>query len=182
MILSDIEINRQVERGTLIIDPYDRDYVQPSSVDVHLAGDFSMFVSSDTIDPFDVSTYQMEKVSVPMDDAFILEAGSFILGSTIERFKIPVNMNATLNGKSSLGRLGLLVHATAGYIDPGFEGDVTLELSNVSGRPMILRPGMAIGQVSFMFMERDAERPYGSPQLGSRYQGQSGPTTSRYGA
>lgn len=183
MILSDIEIRRQVAKGALNIDPFESGCVQPSSVDVHLSGSFSVFrKTGHDIDPLALDADFMEAFDVDNGSYLRVEPGQFILGSTIEKFDIPNNMIAMLNGKSSLGRLGLLVHATAGFIDPGFSGDITLELSNINDKAIRLHPGMAIGQVSFLLMERDAQRPYGSLGLGSHYQHQSGPTASRYGS
>jgi dCTP deaminase len=182
VVLSDRTIGRLVAEGRIGIDPYDASLTQPSSVDVRVDGLFRVFRNNrypfiDVREPQDGLT---ELVEVADGEAFILHPGEFVLGSTLERVTLPDDLVARLEGKSSLGRLGLLIHSTAGFIDPGFDGHVTLELSNVANLPITIYPGMKIGQLSFMQMVEPAERPYGSQSLGSKYQGQKGPTPSRY--
>lgn len=182
MILSDHTIREQVEAGRIVIDPFDPSCVQPSSVDLHLDSFFRVFVNHHTpyIDvrkPQDELTQLLE---IDRDDAFMLHPGEFVLGSTKEVIGVPDDLVGRLEGKSSLGRLGLLIHSTAGFIDAGFEGHVTLELSNVATLPITLYPGMKIGQISFLQMTTAADNPYGSGPLGSKYKGQRGPTPSRY--
>ncbi len=181
MVLSDAAIRRLVESGAIGIDPYDSALLQPSSVDVRVDRLFRVFRNN--LHPYiDVKVEQelTELVEASDDAPFILHPGEFVLGSTLERLRIPHDHVARLDGKSSLGRLGLLIHSTAGFIDPGFDGHVTLELSNVANLPITIYPGMKIGQVSFVQMSEPAERPYGSGGLGSKYQGQRGPTPSQY--
>ena len=158
--------------------------VQPSSVDVRLDRYFRLFDNHKyaVIDPAEEQPELTRLIEVDAEEGFILHPGEFVLGSTYEQVRLPDDIAARLEGKSSLGRLGLLTHSTAGFIDPGFEGHVTLELSNVATLPIRLWPGMKIGQLSFLQMDAPAERPYGHPALGSKYQGQSGPVASRYGA
>ena len=179
MILSDRTIREQIEAGRIVIDPFDAACVQPSSVDLHVDAEFRVFRNNRY--PFiDVKQEQdlTELVEVKPDEAFILHPGEFVLGSTLERVAIPDDLVARLEGKSSLGRLGLLIHSTAGYVDPGWDGYLTLELSNVANLPITLYPGMKIGQISFFKLTSPAETPYGS--AGNKYQGQRGPTPSRY--
>jgi dCTP deaminase len=183
MVLSDRTIRRLVEEGRIGIDPYDAGLMQPSSVDVRVDRWFRVFRNSRY--PFiDVKQPQEELTElVEVEDereAFILHPGEFVLGSTLERLTLPDDLVARLEGKSSLGRLGLLIHSTAGFIDPGWDGHVTLELSNVATLPITIYPGMKIGQLSFVQLSEPAEAPYGSGGLGSKYQGQQGPTPSRY--
>ena len=182
MVLSDRAIRRLIESGRIDIDPYDPTLMQPSSLDVRVDTLFRVFRNSRY--PFiDVKAEQeelTELVEVAGDEPFILHPGEFVLGSTLERVRLPDDLVARLEGKSSLGRLGLLIHSTAGFIDPGFDGHVTLELSNVANLPITIYPGMKIGQLSFVQMSEPAETPYGSGTLGSKYQGQRGPTPSRY--
>jgi dCTP deaminase len=182
MVLSDRVIRRLIEAGRIGIDPYDPGLMQPSSLDVRVDALFRVFRNSRY--PFiDVKAEQeelTELVEVTGDEPFILHPGEFVLGSTLERVTLPDDLVARLEGKSSLGRLGLLIHSTAGFIDPGFDGHVTLELSNVANLPITIYPGMKIGQLSFVQMSEPAETPYGSGALGSKYQGQRGPTPSRY--
>ena len=182
MVLSDRAIRRLIEAGRIGIDPYDPALMQPSSLDVRVDRLFRVFRNSRY--PFiDVKTDQedlTELVEVADAEPFILHPGEFVLGSTLERVTLPDDLVARLEGKSSLGRLGLLIHSTAGFIDPGFDGHVTLELSNVANLPITIYPAMKIGQLSFVQMSEPAETPYGSGALGSKYQGQRGPTPSRY--
>ena len=178
MILSDRTIREQIEAGRIVIDPFDPACVQPSSVDLHVDAEFRVFRNNRY--PFiDVKQAQdlTELVEVKPDEPFILHPGEFVLGSTLERVAIPDDLVARLEGKSSLGRLGLLIHSTAGYVDPGWDGYLTLELSNVANLPITIYPGMKIGQISFFRLTTAAETPYGS--AGNKYQGQRGPTASR---
>jgi dCTP deaminase len=182
MVLSDRAIRRQIEAGRIGIDPYDPELMQPSSLDVRVDRLFRVFRNSryPYIDVKQAQEELTELVEVEDGEAFILHPGEFVLGSTLERVTLPDDLVARLEGKSSLGRLGLLIHSTAGFIDPGWDGHVTLELSNVANLPITIYPEMKIGQVSFVQMSEPAERPYGSDALGSKYQGQRGPTPSRY--
>ncbi|MDP9328115.1 MAG: dCTP deaminase [Actinomycetota bacterium] len=179
MILSDRTIREQIDAGRIVIDPFDPACVQPSSVDLHVDAEFRVFRNNRY--PFiDVKQKQdlTELVEVKPDEPFILHPGEFVLGSTLERVSIPDDLVARLEGKSSLGRLGLLIHSTAGYVDPGWDGFLTLELSNVANLPITLYPGMKIGQISFFQLTTAAETPYGS--AGNKYQNQQGPTASRF--
>jgi len=181
VVLSDKTIREQLEAGRIEIDPYDPALLQPSSVDVRVDRYFRVFRNS-RYPYIDVKVEQedlTEMVEVD-DEPFILHPGEFVLGSTLERVRLPDDLVARLEGKSSLGRLGLLIHSTAGFIDPGWNGHVTLELSNVANLPITIYHGMKIGQLSFVQMSEAAEHPYGSKGLGSKYQGQRGPTPSRY--
>ncbi len=181
MVLSDRDIRAEIAAGRIVIDPYLPEAVQPSSVDLHLDRRFRVFRNSRY--PFiDVRADQpelTELVEIGGDDPFILHPGEFVLGSTFERVQLPNDLVARLEGKSSLGRLGLLIHSTAGYVDPGWEGNLTLELSNVANLPITLWPGMKIGQLCLFRLTSPALHPYGSAEYGSRYQGQRGPTPSR---
>jgi dCTP deaminase len=182
VVLSDRTIARLIGEGRIGIDPYDDALLQPSSVDVRVDSRFRVFHNArypyiDVKQPQEALT---ELVEISGDEPFILHPGEFVLGSTLERVTLPDDLVARLEGKSSLGRLGLLIHSTAGFIDPGFDGHVTLELSNVANLPITIYEGMKIGQISFMQMTEPASAPYGSSQLGSKYQGQRGPTPSRY--
>jgi len=182
MVLSDQAIRRLIEAGRIGIDPYDAGLMQPSSLDVRVDRLFRVFRNSRY--PFiDVKAEQeelTELVEVDGAEPFILHPGEFVLGSTLERVTLPDDLVARLEGKSSLGRLGLLIHSTAGFIDPGWDGHVTLELSNVANLPITIYYGMKIGQISFMQLTEPTSTPYGSSTLGSKYQGQRGPTPSRY--
>jgi dCTP deaminase len=181
MLLSDGDIRRQIEDGRIGLDPLDLDLLQPSSIDVRLDRFFRLFDNHKYpyIDPREQQDELTRFVEVASDEAFILHPGEFVLGSTYEYVKLPNDIAARLEGKSSLGRLGLLTHSTAGFVDPGFEGHVTLELSNVATLPIKLWPGMKIGQLCFFQLSSESENPYGSDKYGSRYQGQRGPTASR---
>ena len=182
MILSDRTIREEVAAGRIIIEPFDVACVQPSSVDLHIDRYFRVF-RNHTMRVIDVKERQeelTELVEGREEDPFILHPGEFVLGSTLERVRLPDDLVARLEGKSSLGRLGLLIHSTAGFIDPGWDGHVTLELSNVATLPITIYPGMKIGQISFMQMTEPAATPYGSDAIGSKYKGQKGPTASRY--
>ena len=180
MIYSDRSIREAIESGSIQIDPYEPSFVQPSSVDLRVGDGFRVFVNHrySEIDPRSPQADLTQLVEVG-EDAFVLHPGEFVLGSTFERVKLGDDVVARLEGKSSLGRLGLLIHSTAGFVDAGFEGHITLELSNVATLPIKIYPGMKIGQISFYQMTTPADSPYGSPELGSKYQGQSGPTASR---
>jgi len=182
VILSDRSLREAIDAGRLVVEPLDDDAIQPSSIDVRLDRRFRTFYTArhpyiDVKQPMDDLT---ELVEVKPDEAFILHPGEFVLGSTSERVSLPDDMVARLEGKSSLGRLGLLIHSTAGYVDPGWDGYLTLELSNVANLPITIYPGMKIGQISFFRLTTPAERPYGSRQTRSKYQGQRGPTASRF--
>ena len=182
MILSDRDIRTAIADGIIIIDPYDERCIQPSSVDLHVDSQFRVFANSryPFIDVREEMPDLTELVEVKPDEPFILHPGEFVLGSTLEQVGIPPDLAARLEGKSSLGRLGLMTHSTAGFLDPGFTGHVTLELSNVANLPITLYPGMRIGQIAVFQLTTAAERPYGSRGVGSKYQGQRGPTPSRY--
>lgn len=183
MILSDGTIRALLDEGSLVIDPLESQQVQPASVDVRLGDAFLVFRnhSAEVIDPFDSPSDLMETIEVAAGDAFILHPGEFVLGTTMEAIGLPNDLVARVEGKSSLGRLGLLIHATAGFVDPGWpRGQITLELSNVATLPIKLWPGMKIGQLSFHRLDAPAERPYGHPELNSKYVGQSGPVASQY--
>jgi dCTP deaminase len=182
VVLSDATISRFLAEGRIEIDPYDESLLQPSSVDVRVDRLFRVF-HNNRYPYIDVKVDQSELTElVEADDEhpFVLHPGEFVLGSTLERVRLPDDLVARLEGKSSLGRLGLLIHSTAGFIDPGWDGHVTLELSNVANLPITIYPGMKIGQISFLRMTGAAEHPYGSDATGSKYQGQRGPTPSRY--
>lgn len=182
MILSDRSIREAIEARRILVEPLDEACLQPSSIDVKLSSLFRVF-RNHTAAVIDVKkdlTDLTELVEVPDDGVFMLHPGEFVLGSTLERIAIADDLVARVEGKSSLGRLGLLIHSTAGFIDAGFDGHITLELSNVANLPITLYPNMKIGQVSFMTMTTAADRPYGKGASGSKYQGQRGPTPSRY--
>ncbi|MEJ6506888.1 MAG: dCTP deaminase [Microbacteriaceae bacterium] len=181
MLLSDRDIRQELESGRVGLDPLDMSMVQPSSVDVRLDKLFRLFDNHkyQHIDPALDQPDLTRLVEVETGDAFVLHPGEFVLGATYEVVSLPDDIAARLEGKSSLGRLGLLTHSTAGFIDPGFSGHVTLELSNVATLPITLWPGMKIGQLCFFRLSSPAEHPYGSEKYGSRYQGQRGPTASR---
>jgi len=182
VVLSDRTIRRLIGEGRIEIDPFDDGLVQPSSVDVRVDRLFRVFRNSryPFIDVKQAQEELTELVEVEGDEAFILHPGEFVLGSTLERVRLPDDLVARLEGKSSLGRLGLLIHSTAGFIDPGWDGHITLELSNVANLPITIYYGMKIGQVSFVQLTEPAETPYGAAGIGSKYQGQRGPTPSRY--
>ena len=182
MILSDVTIREELAAGRIVIDPLVDGSVQPSSVDLHCDRLFRVFRNDSTpyIDPKLPQEDLTELVEVTEGRAFILHPGEFVLGSTRERVALPADLVARLEGKSSLGRLGLLIHSTAGFVDAGWDGHLTLELSNVATLPIAIYPGMKIGQISFLRMTTPAEHPYGSNATGSKYQGQRGPTPSRY--
>jgi dCTP deaminase len=181
VLLSDRDITLELDAGRIGLDPYDPSLIQPSSIDVRLDRLFRLFDNHKYpfIDPAADQPELTRLVETPADEPFILHPGEFVLGSTYEQVTLPDDVAARLEGKSSLGRLGLLTHSTAGFIDPGFTGHVTLELSNVATLPIKLWPGMKIGQLCFFRLSSPADHPYGSGEYGSRYQGQRGPTASR---
>jgi len=182
VVLSDKSIREELERGGIVIEPLGEGALQPSSVDVRVDRYFRVFRNDTTpfIDPKQAQEDLTELVEVSDDGAFILHPGEFVLGSTLERVALGPDLVARLEGKSSLGRLGLLIHSTAGFVDAGWDGHLTLELSNVANLPIAIYPGMKIGQVSFLRMSTEAEQPYGAEAAKSKYQGQRGPTPSRY--
>ena len=181
-VLSDRDIRTALDVGSIKIHPYDAHDLQPSSVDLHLDRSFRVF-RNNRYAFIDVRAPQpdlTEMLTIADDEPFILHPGEFVLGQTHEWVELPTDLVARLEGKSSLGRLGLLIHSTAGYVDPGWKGNLTLELSNVANLPIALYSGMRIGQISFFKMSSPVDRPYGSPELGSKYQGQSEPTASAF--
>jgi len=182
VVLSDRDIRAEIEAGRIVIDPYVPEAVQPSSVDLHLDNRFRVFRNSryPYIDVREEQPELTELVQIVDDEPFILHPGEFVLGSTLERVALPDDVVGRLEGKSSLGRLGLLIHSTAGYVDPGWDGNLTLELSNVANLPITLYDGMKIGQISFQRMSSPVEVAYGDAKLGSRYRGQRDPTASLY--
>jgi dCTP deaminase len=181
MLLSDRDIRAELAGGRIGLEPLDLDMVQPSSVDVRLDRFFRLFDNHKYpfIDPAEEQDELTRLIETKHGEAFILHPGEFVLGSTFELVTLPDDVAARLEGKSSLGRLGLLTHSTAGFVDPGFSGHVTLELSNVATLPIKLWPGMKIGQLCFFRTSSPVENPYGSGPYGNRYQGQRGPTASR---
>jgi len=181
VLLSDRDILAELDKGHVVLEPFDPAMVQPSSIDLRLDRLFRVFENHryPHIDPAEDQPELTRLVEPAADEPFILHPGEFVLGSTYEAVTLPDDIAARLEGKSSLGRLGLLTHSTAGFIDPGFSGHVTLELSNVATLPIKLWPGMKIGQFCFFRLSSPAEHPYGSDRYGSRYQGQRGPTPSR---
>jgi dCTP deaminase len=181
MLLSDRDIRAELETGRVQLDPLDLGMIQPSSIDVRLDKYFRLFDNHKYpfIDPAEEQPDLTRGLDVVEGEPFILHPGEFVLGSTFEQVTLPDDIAARLEGKSSLGRLGLLTHSTAGFVDPGFSGHVTLELSNVATLPIKLWPGMKIGQLCFFRLSSSSENPYGSEKYGSRYQGQRGPTASR---
>ena len=181
MLLSDRDILAEIDAGRVTMDPWDPAMMQPSSIDVRLDRFFRVFENHryPHIDPAADQSDLTRQVEPEGDEPFILHPGEFVLASTFEAVTLPDDVAARLEGKSSLGRLGLLTHSTAGFIDPGFSGHITLELSNVANLPITLHAGMKIGQLCLFKLSSPAEHPYGSKQAGSRYQGQRGPTPSR---
>ena len=181
MLLSDRDIRAELDAGRVRLDPYDPQMIQPASIDVRLDRWFRLFDNHryPVIDPAARQDHLTHLVDVGPDEPFVLHPGEFVLGATYERIGLPDDVAARLEGKSSLGRLGLLTHSTAGFIDPGFSGHVTLELSNTATMPIKLWPGMKVGQLCFFRLSSPAEAPYGHGATGSRYQGQRGPTASR---
>jgi dCTP deaminase len=181
VLLSDRDLQAEIAAGRLALDPFEPGLVQPSSIDVRLDRMFRVFnnVKYTHIDPSIQQDDLTTAVETPAGEPFVLHPGEFVLGSTLEVVTLPDDLAARLEGKSSLGRLGLVTHSTAGFIDPGFSGHVTLELSNLANLPITLWPGMKIGQICVFRLSSPAEHPYGSEKYGSRYQGQRGPTPSR---
>ena len=181
VLLSDHDIRAELESGRVRLDPYEPAMIQPSSIDVRLDKYFRLFDNHRyaVIDPAEEQPELTRLVEVPSGESLVLHPGEFVLGSTYEAVTLPDDVAARLEGKSSLGRLGLLTHSTAGFVDPGFTGHVTLELSNVATLPIKLWPGMKVGQLCFFRLSSPADEPYGSGATGSRYQGQRGPTASR---
>ena len=181
-VLADRDINAAIERGEIVVRPFDPRDVQPASVDLHLDRKFRVFRNNryPYIDLRQPQPDLTELLEIRDEEPFILHPGEFVLGQTLEWVEIPNDLLAHLDGKSSLGRVGLLIHSTAGYVDPGWKGTLTLELSNVANLPITIYHEMKIGQISFMRMTEPASAPYGSSALGSKYQGQRGPTPSRY--
>ena len=181
MVLSDHTIKQLLAEGRIVIEPLGEDCIQPASVDIHL--DRKMLVFRNSRRPYidvrtDISDLT-EMVEIKGEQPFILHPGEFVLGSTLENIELPDDLVARLEGKSSLGRIGLLIHSTAGYVDPGWRGHLTLELSNVANLPITLYYGMKIGQLSYLALSTPADNPYGSPGLKSKYQGQTDPTGSK---
>jgi dCTP deaminase len=181
VLLSDGDLRKEIANERLVLEPWDPAMLQPSSIDVRLDRYFRVFQNSryTHIDPAQQQDDLTSTVEPGDDEPFVLHPGEFVLGSTFESVSLPDDLAGRLEGKSSLGRLGLLTHSTAGFIDPGFTGHITLELSNVANLPITLWPGMKIGQLCLFRLSSPAERPYGSAGVGSRYQGQRGPTPSR---
>jgi len=181
VLLSDRDIRSEIKSGRVAVEPFDEAMIQPSSVDVRLDKFFRVFENHkySVIDPSIEQAELTREVIAEEDEAFILHPGEFVLASTYEVITLPDDIAGRLEGKSSLGRLGLLTHSTAGFIDPGFSGHITLELSNVANLPVKLYPGMKIGQLCLIKLSSPAEHPYGSAVYASRYQGQRGPTASR---
>jgi dCTP deaminase len=181
VLLSDRDILAEIEKNRISVEPYDESMIQPSSIDFRLDRFFRVFENHKYphIDPAVDQSDLTREVEAPGDEPFILHPGEFVLGSTLEVVTLPDDLAARVEGKSSLGRLGLLTHATAGFVDPGFSGHVTLELANVATLPIKLYPGMKIGQLCFFRLSSPSDHPYGSAKYGSRYQGQRGPTPSR---
>jgi len=181
VLLSDRDIKAEIDSGRVRLQPYDEAMVQPSSIDVRLDKYFRLFDNHKYpfIDPAEEQPDLTRLIEVGRDEPFILHPGEFVLGSSFEIVTLPDDLAARLEGKSSLGRLGLLTHSTAGFVDPGFTGHVTLELSNAATLPIKLWPGMRVGQLCFFRLSSPTEHPYGSAKYGSRYQGQRGPTASR---
>lgn len=181
MLLSDRDLRAEIDGGRVALEPFDAGMIQPSSIDVRLDRLFRTFENHKYphIDPATEQPDLTRLVETEPDEAFVLHPGEFVLASTYEVITLPDDIAGRLEGKSSLGRLGLLTHSTAGFIDPGFSGHVTLELSNVATLPIMLWPGMKIGQLCLFRLSSPAEHPYGSSVYGSRYQGQRGPTPSK---
>jgi len=183
-VLSDGTIRRLVAEGHMLIDPWDPAMLQPARIDVKLGRSFRVFHNhrATAIDLADPPRNLTEHVEVAAGDSFVIHPGEFVLGRTEEWVELPDDIVCRIEGKSSIGRLGLIVHATAGFVDPGFQGTLTLEITNLARVPIVLWPGQAVAQLSFMALDRPAERPYGHPDLGSHYHGQVEATESRYGS
>jgi len=183
-VLSDATIRELIDSGRIVIEPFDPAMIQPASVDIHLGHSFRVFHNHriQSIDLGDPPRDLTEKVEIGEDGTFVIHPGEFVLGRTYEQVEIPDDIVCRIEGKSSVGRMGLVVHATAGFVDPGFKGTLTLEIANFNSVPIVLRPRLPICQLSFMALDRPAERPYGHPELGSHYHGQIEATESRYRA
>jgi dCTP deaminase len=181
-VLSDATIRELIESGRIVIDPFDPAMIQPASVDIRLGKSFRVFHNHriQSIDLAEPPRDLTEHVEIDDDGEFVIHPGEFVLGRTHELVEIPDDVVCRIEGRSSIGRLGLVVHATAGFVDPGFRGTLTLEITNFNSVPIVLRPGLSICQLSFMTLDRPAERPYGHPELGSHYHGQIDATESRY--
>lgn len=181
MILSDKTIREEIKKGRLVIEPFEKEAVQPSSVDLRLGYEFRIFNSAmlPFIDPRNHIKDYTDVIKLKKNKFIVIHPGQFILGTTLERFKIPSNLVARLEGRSSLGRLGIMIHSTAGYVDPGFKGILVLEISNVGSLPLALYPEMPICQISFAYLTTPAENPYGSRKVRSKYQGQRTATPSK---
>lgn len=181
MLISDRDIRKELNEGRIVLEPFDESMIQPASVDVRIDRFFRLFDNHKYahIDPSKNQSELTHLVEVDPNEPFILHPGEFVLGATYEKVTLPADIAARLEGKSSLGRLGLLTHSTAGFIDPGFSGHVTLELSNMATLPIMLWPGSKVGQLCFFRLTSETEHPYGSGAYGNRYQGQRGPTASR---
>lgn len=179
-MLSDRSLKDELAAGRIVIEPFDPADLQPASIDVHLGDGFRVFRNSryPFIDPSVEQPELTELITATIAEPFVLHPGEFVLATTLERVTLPHNILGRLEGKSTLGRIGLLIHSTAGYVDPGWVGHLTLELSNVANLPILLTPGMKIGQIAFEQMTTPVDRPYGHPELGSHYQNQEGPTPS----
>jgi dCTP deaminase len=183
-VLSDATIRELIDSGRIKIEPFDPSMVQPASVDIRLGNSFRVFHNHriQSIDLADPPRDLTEHVEIGEDGEFVIHPGEFVLGRTAEFVELPDDVVSRIEGKSSIGRLGLVVHATAGFVDPGFRGTLTLEITNFNSVPIVLRPGLPIAQLSFMALDRPAEKPYGHPDLGSHYYGQIEATESRYGS
>jgi dCTP deaminase len=181
-VLSDGTIRRLIAEGRVRVEPFDDTMVQPASIDLRLGSSFRVFHNHriGAIDLADPPRNLTEHVEIAEQESFVIHPGEFVLGRTQEYVELPDDVVARIEGKSSLGRLGLIVHATAGFVDPGFKGTLTLEITNLTRVPIILWPGKPIAQLSFMALDQPAERPYGHPDLGSHYHGQVEATESRY--
>jgi dCTP deaminase len=181
-VLSDGTLRRLLDEGRLVIDPWEPEMIQPASIDLKLGTSFRVFHNHRIrhIDLADPPRDLTELVTVGDGEEFVIHPGEFVLGRTAERVEMPEDLVSRIEGKSSLGRLGLIVHATAGFVDPGFKGSLTLEITNFNSVPIVLRPGLPIAQLSLMALDAPAERPYGHPELGSHYQSQTDATESRY--
>lgn len=180
MILSDVDLQKEIKNRRVIISPFNLSSIQPASYDVTLGDQFRIFKNTQKayLDVKEDFSEFMELIKIPKGKPLIIHPREFLLGTTVEKVKLPDDIVAQLMGRSSIGRLGIIVHATAGFIDPGFEGHITLEMTNVANIPIALYPGMRIGQISFTRMSSPAKNPY-SPKRGSKYSGQKGPTVSR---
>ena len=183
MVLSDRTIREEIARGRIIIEPLTPGCIQPASVDLHLDRRLLIFNPQRYPAYIDVRRsldHLNEPVELEEESAFFLDPGEFVLASTLESITLPDDIVGRLEGKSSLGRIGLLIHSTAGYVDPGWQGNLTLELSNVAKLPITLYYRMKIGQISFLRLTTPVDRMYGTAELGSKYQGQTEPTASKY--